>query len=89
MEAVKAVSLPCRTVRYGTVQDEHGPNLEPRGLAGWTKSRTPQGQSAVLYGIVSDRTIRYLPALFIVDQKMEQPKRKTERKKRKESKEEQ
>ena len=87
MEAVKAVSLPCRTVRYGTVRyrTSTGPTLEPRGLAGCTKSRTPQGQSVALYGIVSDRTIRYLPALFIVDQKMEQTKRKRQ-KERKEKK---
>lgn len=56
MEAVKAVSLPC--VRYGTVQYEHGPNLEPRGLAGWTKSGAPQVR--VVYCKVLSGTVRYV-----------------------------
>ena len=36
-------ALPYGMVRYGTVQVEHGPNLELRGLAGWTTSGAPQG----------------------------------------------
>lgn len=87
MEAVKAVSLPCRTVRYGTVQDEHGPNLRAAWFGGLyiVQRAEPHRVSVVLYGIVSDHTIRYLPALFIVDQKMEQTKKKRQ-KERKEKK---
>ena len=87
---MKAVSLPCRTVRYGTVQDEHGPNLRAAWFGGLDKARSPTNSSGVLYGIVSDRTIRYLPALFIVEPEGNIiTKRKTERKKEKKAKEEQ
>lgn len=61
--AVK-VSLPC--VRYGTVRyrtmltvrTTTGPNLEPRGLAGWTKSGVPQVR--VVYCKVLSGTVRYV-----------------------------